>query len=123
MLKPYAIAGVFILPSDCVLRPGGYLFIGVDHVELTTITAIVAAVSGVVLGWVTRTSAFKKDVAQEAGNGAALRTDVEYIKRGVDDMRVEIKAQGQRYDTLSERVTRVEESAKQAHKRIDKIEE
>jgi hypothetical protein len=47
-------------------------------VEITTITAIVAAVSGVVLGWVTRTSAFKEDVAQEAGSGAALRTDVEY---------------------------------------------
>lgn len=91
--------------------------------EFTTVTAIVAAVSGVVLGWVTRTSAFKKDVAQEAGTGAALRTDVEYIKRGVDDIRADVRVQGQRTDALSERVTRVEESAKQAHKRIDKLEE
>jgi uncharacterized spore protein YtfJ len=91
-------------------------------VEITTITALVAAVSGVVLGWVTRTSAFKKDVAQEAGSGAALRTDVEYIKHGVDNVRLELKDQGRRFDDLSERVTRVEESSKQAHKRIDKIE-
>ncbi|WP_440960532.1 hypothetical protein ACN6KS_22535 [Paenibacillus nitricinens] len=91
--------------------------------EITTITALVAAVSGVVLGWVTRTSAFKKDVAQEAGNGASLRTDVEYIKRGVDDMRLEQRAQGQRFDLLSERVTRIEESAKQYHKRLDRFEE
>ncbi|MEK3762691.1 hypothetical protein MKZ07_30370 [Paenibacillus sp. FSL P4-0338] len=89
--------------------------------EITTITAIVAAVSGVVLGWVTRTSAFKKDVAQEAGSGAALRTDVEYIKRGVDDIRADVRVQGQRTDVLSERVTRVEESAKQAHLRISEI--
>ncbi|MEK3865782.1 hypothetical protein MHH60_20130 [Paenibacillus sp. FSL H7-0716] len=91
--------------------------------EITTITALVAAVSGVVLGWVTRTSAFKKDVAQEAGSGAALRTDVEYIKHGVDDVRFELKDQVRRFDALTERVTRVEESTKQAHKRLDKIEE
>lgn len=103
--------------------PGGYLYKGGKVVEITTITALVAAVSGVVLGWVTRTSAFKKDVAQEAGSGAVLRTDVEYIKRGVDDIRADVRQQGQRTDALSERVTRVEESTKQAHKRLDKIEE
>ncbi|GGF77139.1 hypothetical protein GCM10010912_22770 [Paenibacillus albidus] len=91
--------------------------------EITTITAIVAAVSGVVLGWVTRTSAFKKDVAQEAGTGAALRTDVEYIKRGVDDVRLEQRVQGQRFDALSERVTRLEESSKSYHKRLDRFEQ
>lgn len=91
--------------------------------DIPTIFTILAAVSGVFLGWIGRTSAIKKDVAQEAGTDAALRTDVEYIKRGVDDIRVDVRQQGQRTDALSERVTRVEESAKQAHKRIDKIEE
>lgn len=83
---------------------------------------LVAAVSGVVLGWVTRTSAFKKDV-EEAGSGAVLRTDVEYIMHGVDDVRFELKDQVRRFDALTERVTRVEESTKQAHKRLEKIEE
>jgi hypothetical protein len=31
--------------------------------------------------------------------------------------------QGQRIEAVSERVTRVEESTKQAHKRIDRLEE
>jgi hypothetical protein len=84
---------------------------------------MIAAVSGIVLGWMGKTQAFKKDVAQEAGNGASLRTDVEYIKRGVDDVRFELKDQVRRFDALTERVTRVEESTKQAHKRLDKIEE
>lgn len=91
--------------------------------DIPTIVTILAAASGVILGWIGRTSAIKKDVAHEAGTDAALRTDVEYIKRGVDDIRVDVRQQGQRTDALSERVTRVEESAKQAHKRIDKIEE
>ncbi|MHA6530172.1 hypothetical protein [Paenibacillus sp. BAC0078] len=91
--------------------------------EFTTVTAIVAAVSGVVLGWITRTSAFKKDVAQEAGSGAALRTDVEYIKRGVDDIRADVRVQGKRTDQLAERVTRAEERINQVQKRVDKLEE
>jgi uncharacterized membrane protein len=91
--------------------------------ELSTIVAMIAALSGIALGWITRTSAFKKDVAQEAGSGAALRTDVEYIKRGVDDIRADVRQQGQRTDALAERVTRIEESSKQYHKRLDRFEE
>lgn len=91
--------------------------------EVSTIVAMIAALSGIALGWIGRTSTFKQEVAQEAGNGAVLRTDVEYIKRGVDDIRADVRVQGQRTDALAERVTRVEESTKQAHKRIDKIEE
>ncbi|MNH39874.1 hypothetical protein D3C79_1011030 [compost metagenome] len=48
---------------------------------------------------------------------------MEYIKRGVDDMRVEQKMQGQRFEALAERVTRVEESTKQAHHRITRLED
>ncbi|MGG4453792.1 hypothetical protein [Brevibacillus porteri] len=46
---------------------------------------------------------------------------MDYIKRGVDDIRFEQKAQGKRTDELSDRVTRVQESTKQAHKRLDRI--
>ncbi|OBZ08937.1 hypothetical protein A8L34_22575 [Bacillus sp. FJAT-27264] len=91
--------------------------------EPTTIVAMIAAVSGIVLGWMGKTQAFKKDVAQEAGSGASLRTDVEYIKHGVDDVRFELKDQVRRFDALTERVTRSEERINQAHKRIDKLEE
>ncbi|WP_256717368.1 hypothetical protein [Paenibacillus odorifer] len=103
--------------------PGAIYIEGETGVEPTTIVAMIAAVSGVVLGWTGKTQAFKKDVAQEAGNGASLRTDVEYIKRGVDDMRLEQRAQGQRFDLLSERVTRIEEASKSYHKRLDRFEE
>lgn len=84
---------------------------------------VVSAISGIVLGWLGRARTVHKDVAQEAGAGASLQTDVEYIKRGVDDIKVDLRMQGQKVDDLSTRVTRVEESAKQAHKRIDKLEE
>ncbi len=91
--------------------------------EISTVLPIVSvavALGGVSLGWLARSRVQRQDIQNEAGTGAVLRTDVEYIKRGVDDIRLEQRAQGQQIDGLSERVTRVEESAKQAHKRLDR---
>lgn len=94
--------------------------------DLTIITAIIsvlAALSGMALGWNGRARTMRQDVAQESAAAAMQRADVEYIKRGVDDMKVEQKLQRQQFEAVSERLTRVEESAKQAHKRIDRLEE
>lgn len=94
--------------------------------ELTIATAIlgiVATLSGMVLGWSARAKEAKKEVKKEAEIDTALRTDMEYLKRGVDDIRLEQRSQGQRMDVVVERLTRVEESSKQAHKRIDRIEQ
>ena len=76
------------------------------------------AISGIVLGWLGRSRTVRRDGAEDG----ELRASVNYIRQGVDDLRVELRAQGQRYDMLAERVTRVEESAKQAHRRIDRLE-
>lgn len=65
----------------------------------------------------------RQEVADESAIEALQRSDVEYIKRGVEDIKLEQKIQGQRFEALSERLTRVEESTKQAHKRIDRLEE
>lgn len=89
--------------------------------ELTTIT-IAVAVSSAILGWLGATRNMKKDAAQDAGTSTRLSADVEYIKHGVDDIRVDMRMQGQRLDGLAERLTRVEESAKQLHKRVDRVE-
>lgn len=82
------------------------------------VIAAAAAISGIMLGWLGRSRTVRKDGAQDG----ELRASVNYIRQGVDDLRVEIRAAGQRYDVLAERVTRVEESSKQAHRRIDRLE-
>ncbi|KKO50990.1 hypothetical protein [Paenibacillus sp. DMB20] len=91
--------------------------------DITAVIALLAAVSGIVLGWMGGARAFKQEVAQEAGADASLHTDVSYIKRGIDNIQVDLRLQGQRMDGLSERITRLEESSKQAHKRLDRLEE
>lgn len=87
--------------------------------DVTAMIALIAAISGMLLGWMGRTKAFKDEVAQEATADASLHTDVSYIKNGISDIRVDIRELGRRMDDFSERLTRVEESAKQAHKRLD----
>lgn len=94
-----------------------------DLVAWVPFITVAAAVSGIVLGWLGRSRTINQDIAQQASTDALQRADVEYIKRGVDDIRLEQKAQGKRIDELSERVTRVEESAKQAHKRLDRLDD
>jgi hypothetical protein len=92
-----------------------------DTGTVTFIVSTAAAISTFLLGWLGRSRTIRQDTAAEAGKDARLHTDMEYIKRGIDDVRIEQRAQGQRFDVLAERVTRVEESAKQAHHRLNRL--
>ncbi|MGP0583717.1 hypothetical protein [Paenibacillus timonensis] len=94
-----------------------------DVTLITAVVSVLTGLSGMALGWAGRARSVRQDVVQESTADALQRADVEYIKRGVDDMKVEQKLQGQRFEAFSERLTRVEESTKQAHKRIDRMEE
>lgn len=50
------------------------------------------------------------------------KADTEYIKRRVDDILLEQRNTNNKLDSHAERITRVEESVKQAHKRLDRME-
>ncbi len=66
------------------------------------------AAAGVVLallGWL-RTR--RKDVQQGAGESAGVKLDLEYIKRGVDDIRVDQQRMREDIGRMAERVARVE---------------
>lgn len=90
--------------------------------EWAGVIALIGVVSGIVLGWTGRTKTIKQEVAQEAEADGVLQTDVTYIKRGIDDIRADVRAQGQKVEVHSERITRLEESYKSIHKRVDRIE-
>ena len=48
-------------------------------------------------------------------------SDIGYIKAGVDDLKRDTKDNSKRINILIERISRNEESTKQAHKRIDEV--
>lgn len=63
-----------------------------------------------------------KEVKTDSQESAELRAELGYIRRGVDDIKIDIKASDKQIQALGERVTRVEESNKSLHKRIDALE-
>lgn len=87
-----------------------------------TLISIFAAIAGVVFGISTFLRNRKKDDSEDGRESGAILTELGYIKSGVDDLkRKQEKADEQNRDILRG-LTAVEESAKQAHKRIDVLE-
>lgn len=85
------------------------------------IIAVLAALSGMYLGWTARAKEVAKEYRDEGKAVMQLQADTSYIRRGVDNLQIEVRDQGRRFDELTERVAKVEESSKQAHKRINRL--
>lgn len=64
----------------------------------------------------------KREDKEEAGQSATIITKLEGIEKGVDDIKEEIKGVKADVKEDHDRIIRLEESSKQAHKRIDMIE-
>lgn len=87
-------------------------------IELTVLIAIL----GFVISYQTYQLNKNKESKSDVRQNTRIETQLEAIGKGVDDIRIDQRANEKNTQALTERVTRVEESAKQAHKRIDKIE-
>lgn len=82
------------------------------------IIGLICTVLGALFGF----SAYKRYIKGDGEAEGRDRSDIEYIKRRTDDILLEQKNTNMTLSSHAERITRVEESVKQAHKRIDGIE-
>ncbi|MCI9626533.1 MAG: hypothetical protein HFI90_07095 [Clostridia bacterium] len=92
-------------------------------VDIIVLLGAIGALSGIIFSYIGYQRGKNKDTKNEGENTGVLISDVGYIKAGVDDLKKEQRETNKSVNALSERVTRVEESTKQAHKRIDGLEE
>lgn len=93
------------------------------NVSLTVLISLVCTLIGAGAAILTlRRSAAKADTEEGKTSGTIL-TEIGYIKSGVDDIKRKQEKQDDQYLDLRQRVTKVEASASQAHKRLDGIEE
>lgn len=92
--------------------------------EINLITAVFGAI-GTFIGFIITIATFArnrdKDVRSGAAEQAIINTKLDTINGGVESLRVDFKVEQKERAVLSERVTRVEESARSAHKRIDEM--
>ena len=88
---------------------------------ITLALSIVGTVTAVVVGTVSTRRNAIKDTTEDGKHNGIILTELGYIKAGVDDVKAEQREQRSINTQHSERITAVEESAKQAHKRLDRI--
>ena len=88
---------------------------------LTLVISIVGAISAIcaiVAFFINR----GKDKYEKGSDDGNIRGDIKYMRNSFDDLRLDVKEVSRKQDALGERLVRVEESAKSAHKRIDTLE-
>lgn len=91
--------------------------------ELTVTIGFLIGVITFFIGYLTFLKNRDKDTRSDAKRDATLETKIDMIAVGVDTIKVDMRANEKRISEISEQLIRTDESAKQAHRRIDKIED
>ncbi len=79
------------------------------------VIGLLCTLAGAVFGF----ASYKRSIKKDGAESGRERSDIEYIKRRTDDILLEQRNTNMTMSSHAERITRVEESVKQAHKRID----
>lgn len=100
---------------------------------LNAIIAISCSIIGAILGILGFVRICKKDTKEEIkdakqetkeeiSNSTRIETKLDYIGKDISDIKLDFRTHANEISEIKQRVTRVEESAKSAHHRIDGIE-
>jgi len=90
--------------------------------DTAAIVGLCCTLLGAVLGWLGYRTSARKESRDEGKQDGTILTELGYIKGGIDDLKAENREQRKTNTELISRLTAVEASAKQAHKRLDSIE-
>lgn len=83
---------------------------------------LLCTLGGLVIAWAGYRLNAKKDTKAEGQEIGTVLTELGYIKANTDEIKAEQKEQRKTNTEFYERMAAVEASAKQAHKRIDRLE-
>ena len=89
---------------------------------LAGLLGLLGTVCAIVFGYATFKRNNSMDDSEEGRKDGTLLTEIGYIKGGIDDIKNEQREQRKTNMEVVTRLTAVEASAKQAHKRIDRLE-
>ena len=92
-------------------------------ISIGLICTLLGAIITYIVFWNNQKNKVKVETKEETERNVRLEVKLDTISSNVNEIRLENKDFSKSLNQLSERVGKVEESAKSAHKRIDKIEE
>lgn len=90
--------------------------------QLITIISVAGTLCAIVFGGISAKRASTKDTRAEALNTARIEEKLDTANHGIEDVRIEIRAQAKQLSDHATRIARCEESCKSAHHRIDRLE-
>lgn len=90
---------------------------------ISLLLGIIGGACGIIFGVKSNRRSNRSDDAEEGKKDGVVLTEIGYIKAGVDDIKRKQETQDQRDIEMVSRITVVEESSKQAHRRIDGLED
>ena len=82
---------------------------------------VLASLLGIYFGYCIFKRNQKNDIEADTKESATMVSDIGYIKAGIDDLKRKQEKQDERFIEIVTRLTAVEASAKQAHKRLDEV--
>lgn len=83
---------------------------------------VIGTLAGFLISYLSFQRTRDKDLKSDAQEDGVIKTKLDSIGKGVDDIRIDLKANEKQMFRMSEQLVRVDESTKSAHKRIDKLE-
>lgn len=91
--------------------------------DVSIFLGVLGTVCAITFGYLAFSRNKKIDENKEGKQSGTMLTEIGYIKSGIDDIKRKQEKQDEQHVEIISRLTSVEASAKQAHKRIDRIEE
>lgn len=88
-----------------------------DKISIAAISAIISIIATI---WALNRDS-RRDTRQEVETNVTVKEEIKYISRGVEDIKYDTRSLTSTISGMNDRLIRVEESAKNAHKRIDDI--
>ncbi len=93
-----------------------------DIAILSSVLGILGTACAIAFGYSAWKRNHKTDDTNTGEKNGTILTEIGYIKSGIDDIKRKQEKQDALYVDVATKLTAVEASAKQAHKRIDRIE-
>lgn len=83
--------------------------------------AVLCSLVSIVISYLTFTRNSTKDVRSEAAQNVELKSRLEYISRGIDDIKLENRIRDDQIKTLNEKVIILDNTVTTLVKRMDRI--
>lgn len=90
--------------------------------EYSWLFGLIGTLLGIIISYAAFLRNSKKDSNEDGREVGTVLTELGYIKGGIDDLKAENREQRKTNTEMISRLTAVEASTKQAHKRIDRLE-